>query len=42
MSKPKEQYFLNHPPPPTNRAATLSGTPYRELLFYSLSGYKGV
>ena len=29
-------------PPPTNRAATLSGTPYRELLFYSLSGYKGV
>ena len=41
MSEPKEQYFLNHPPP-TNRAATLSGIPYRELLFYSLSGYKGV
>ena len=29
-------------PPPTIRAATLSGIPYRELLFYSLSGYKGV
>lgn len=40
MSEPKEQDFLNHPP--TIRAATLSGIPYRELLFYSLSGYKGV